>query len=79
MADQIIAISHSAYLSKFPRASTYQNYLNPSSLEKHRLLHCVSFVAQMVKNQPASAGDAGSITGLGTDPGERHGYPLQYS
>ena len=36
----------------------------------------------MVKNQFASAGDAGdtgSIFGLGRSPGEGSGYPLQYS
>ena len=33
----------------------------------------------MVKNPPASAGDAGSIPGLGRSPGEGHGNPLQYS
>ena len=32
-----------------------------------------------VKNPPANAGDAGSIPGLGTSPGEGNGYPLQYS
>ena len=36
----------------------------------------------MVKNQPASAGDArdaGLIPGLGKSPGAGHGNPLQYS
>ena len=33
----------------------------------------------MVKNFPASAGDTGSIPGLGRFPRERHGNPLQYS
>ena len=36
----------------------------------------------MVKNLPASAGDArdaGSIPGLGRSPGGGHGNPLQYS
>ena len=33
----------------------------------------------MVKNPPASAGDAGSIPGLGRFPGEGNGNPLQYS
>ena len=36
----------------------------------------------MVKNPPASegnAGDAGSILGLGRSPGGGHGRPLQYS
>ena len=36
-------------------------------------------MAQMVKNQPASAGDLGLIPGLGRSPGEGNGYPLQYS
>ena len=36
----------------------------------------------MVKNLTSNAGDirdAGSIPGLGTAPGERHGNPHQYS
>ena len=38
-----------------------------------------SLVAQMVKNPPAKAGDAGLIPGLGRSPGEGNGYPSQYS
>ena len=33
----------------------------------------------MVKHLPASAGDMGSISGLGRSPGEGNGHPLQYS
>ena len=33
----------------------------------------------MVKNLPASVGDAGLIPGLGSYPGERNGNPVQYS
>ena len=36
----------------------------------------------MVKNLPANVGDIrdmGVIPGLGRSPGERNGYPLQYS
>ena len=33
----------------------------------------------VVKNPPASAGDEGSIPGLGRSPGEGNGNPLQYS
>ena len=33
----------------------------------------------MVKNPPATAGDTGSIPGLGRSPGEGNDYPLQYS
>ena len=32
----------------------------------------------MVKNLPASAGDAGSVPGSGRSPGEGNGNPLQY-
>ena len=41
-----------------------------------------SHVALVVKNLPANAGharDLGSITGSRRSPGERNGYPLQYS
>ena len=33
----------------------------------------------VVKNLPASAGDPGSIPGLGRSPGGGNGNPLQYS
>ena len=33
----------------------------------------------VVKNQPAKAGDAGSIPGSGIYPGEENRNPLQYS
>ena len=36
----------------------------------------------MVKNPSANAGDAGDVSlipGLGSSPGDGHGYPLQYS
>ena len=33
----------------------------------------------MVKNPPASAVDADSVSGLGRSPGEGNGNPLQYS
>ena len=33
----------------------------------------------MVKNQPAKAGDMGSIPGSGRSPGKGNGNPLQYS
>ena len=36
-------------------------------------------MAQTVNNPPGSAGDLGSIHGLGRSPGGGHGEPLQYS
>ena len=33
----------------------------------------------VVKNPPASAGDVGSLPGLGRSPGEGNDNPLQYS
>ena len=36
-------------------------------------------MAQMGKNLPANAGDAGSIPPWGRSPGGGHGNPLQYS
>ena len=33
----------------------------------------------VIKNPPANAGDPGLIPGLEKSPGERKGYPLQYS
>ena len=36
-------------------------------------------MAQVLKNLPANAGDAGLIPGLGRTPGGGNGYPLHYS
>ena len=33
----------------------------------------------MIQNSPANAGHVGSVPELGRSPGERNGYPLQYS
>ena len=42
--------------------------------------HTVCFPGgSVVKNPPASAGDTGSIPGLGRSPAEGNGNPLQYS
>ena len=41
--------------------------------------YMVSLMAQLVKNLPCNARDLGSIPVLGRSPGERNGYPLQYS
>ena len=38
-----------------------------------------SQVVLLVQNQPAQAGDQGSVPGWGRSPGEGNGYPLQYS
>ena len=38
-----------------------------------------SWVAQWVRNPPASTGDPGSIPGSGRSLAERKGYPLQDS
>ena len=48
----------------------------------HTHTHRASLVAQLVKNQPANEGDSrdsGSISGLGSSPGEGNGKQLQYS
>ena len=45
-------------------------------------LHTAMWVALVVKNLPANAGDlrdTGSIHGSGRSPGECYGNPLQYS
>ena len=44
----------------------------------HGILLMASQVAQMVKNPPASAGDAGLIPGSRKSSGEGNGNPLQY-
>ena len=38
-----------------------------------------SLVVPEVKELACSVGDAGSTPGSGLSPGERNGYPLQYS
>ena len=44
----------------------------------HGILLMASQAAQMVKNPPASAGDAGLIPGSRKSSGEGNGNPLQY-
>ena len=39
----------------------------------------MDFPCGVGKESTCSAGDLGSIPGLGRSPGERKGYPLQYS
>ena len=43
------------------------------------LLSLTSLLAQTVKESACSAGDLGSISGLGRPPGEGNGNPLQNS
>ena len=45
----------------------------------NHLLAGASQVAQLVKNLPANAGDAGSIPGSGRSPGVGNGNPLHCS
>ena len=50
--------------------------------EREREIKAASQVVLVVKNMPASAGDAsdaGSIPGLGRSPGVGSGSPFQYS
>ena len=57
----------------------FQNYFEVIFYNIYDFSLLTSLVAQMVKNLPASAVDSGSIPGLGKDPGEGNGNPLQYS
>ena len=54
-----------------------------TSLSSMNLTYCHAFwaslMAQQVKESTCSAGDVGSIPGLGRYPGEGNDYPLQYS
>jgi len=46
------------------------------------MVYSASFSGSVVKNMPASAEDArdlGSVSALGSSPGERNGNPLRYS
>ena len=45
----------------------------------HHLYRWASPGGSAVKNPPASAGDIGSIPGLGRSPEVGHGNPLQYA
>ena len=38
----------------------------------------VLYGGSVVNSLPASAGDVGSVSGLGRAPGEGNGYPLRY-
>ena len=60
----------------------YLRLKSPFFLRVDLLLHCASWVALVVKNLPANAGDIrdiGSIPGLGRSSGGGHGNPPQYS
>ena len=70
-------MAHAASGTEFGGDYHFWNYLIPYP---HSLL--AFQVAQVVKNPPASAGDAGdlgSIPGAGRPPGGGNGHPLQYS
>ena len=57
----------------------FQNYFEVIFCNTNDFSLLTSLMAQMVKNQPANAVDSGLIPGLGKDPGEGNGNPLQYS
>ena len=57
----------------------FKLWLSPDTCPRMGLLDYMGFlVAQLVKNLPGSAGNMGSIPGLGRSPGEGNGNPLQY-
>ena len=74
-----------AQLVKNPPAmqETPVQFLGPEdSLKKGQATHSSirSFPCGLAgKESPCNEGDLGSIPGLGRSPGERKGYPLQYS
>ena len=43
------------------------------------ILNQASLVAPIMKESTCNTGDPGSIPGSGRSPGEKNGYPLQYS
>ena len=43
------------------------------------ILNQASLVAQIMKESTCNTGDPGSVPGSGRSPGEKNGYPLQYS
>ena len=57
----------------------FQNYFLVIFYNVYNFSLLTSLVAQMVKNLSASSVDSGLIPGLGKDPGEGNGNPLQYS
>ena len=48
-------------------------------MDLYRAKAWTSLTAQLVKNLPANAGDAGPIPGSGRSRGGENGNPLQYS
>ena len=62
-----------------PKSGIAGTYGNSIFNLRTLLTVCTFLVVQLVKNSACNAGDPGSITGLGRSPGERIGYPLQYS
>ena len=66
--------------------ATVCGFANSHTRQKQLSTYCALVVrilgfpgSSVVKNLPASAGDVGSIAGLGRSPGEGVGTPLQYS
>ena len=61
----------------------YTSFLQCNRINRMYVCVCVCIsgifqVVQVVKNSPASAGDAGLIPGSGRSPGEGNDNPLQY-
>ena len=63
----------------------YTSFLQCNRINRMYVCVCVCVcisgifqVVQVVKNSPASAGDAGLIPGSGRSPGEGNDNPLQY-
>ena len=72
------------YFAQRIQTSTYKiNKLG--DLIQHMVIAAYNTVSRgfpggsIVKNLPANTGDTDSVPGLGRVPGERIGYPLQYS
>ena len=61
------------------KIKTFFRQRNSKRIHYTYILSWASLVARMVKKSTYSAGDLGSILGLGRSPGGGHGNPLQYS
>ena len=76
---------HSSYQDSREKGSKCANYnkliLNDllQVYSKLPLGWWASLMSQMVKKFACNAGDPGSVPWTGRSPGERNGYPLQYS
>ena len=73
-----VCVLYNFYPVNFIKQKIYIIYI-PSILNASIIFHWGFQAALVIRNLPAKAGEAGSISGLGRSPGVGNDNPLQYS